>query len=757
MLLPAAPARALSEADYFAFADRIARGCGPSGTPPAGCTSRGRTAPRRARTRTCCCCTRSRRCAGTPARRGGTSARARLVDRMTRAADVPARRARTPRARPDGLLGAAADVERARPHLARLAGRRGARVGVARTPRAQALARRGARGSRRSIDRCARHPGWRFPHAARRTRSTGTRSCTRAPRASPDISDLLRRDYRRHLAALHRRHHAAAAGDALAEPRTGLRLPLQPAPAGVGAANFDTPEYANIVATALQYHARARQAGMKPLPERSVGAAARLGHAAADRVVDARRLPQLGHRPRLAALALRPVLGVRAAGAARDRGRARVLGAAGVRALGQGDLRPRAAALRALGGEAGGVLAPQQPVRRLPRPPRSGPLRHAHRRERRAGDRARAGPHALLGPAAALRVRPRGRRLAVTTPRYSTAIVPDNHGAFAYGGIDLARLFGPGQRVAANIGGEPPDAFGVVVRDAAGHEVLASQHGRVHRGRAEPAPRAAPRRVQRSPGGRRRLARAAACGSRPRHRFRHGSIDERWDVRCRGRCGPFTVDVHLPSWGEDAVIDAIRRDGSRVRLARAARRSRWPTSSDDRARRGYAATPTHRAPGAVLLPVATTPQRTDPAPGPDARDPARRRRDGRRDQPGPAAGAGGRATGLERSQPLMEQGTRRRAGAPPLVRLKLALVELAERAVPVALRGRLVHVQCVHLGASAVAGRPRALVTVAFDGGLSRAEHGWPGRRSRGRITDLAPSCYSPPPTRSERAHPTSG
>ena len=35
-------------------------------------------------------------------------------------------------------------------------------------------------------------------------------------------------------------------------------------------------------------------------------------------------------------------------------------------------------------------------------------------------------------------------RLAVTTPRYSTAIVPDNHGAFAYGGIELARLFGPG-------------------------------------------------------------------------------------------------------------------------------------------------------------------------------------------------------------------------------------------------------------------------------------------------------------------------
>src|SRR6185503_5771516 len=38
------------------------------------------------------------------------------------------------------------------------------------------------------------------------------------------------------------------------------------------------------------------------------------------------------------------------------------------------------------------------------------------------------------------------RRLAVSTPHYSTAIVARSRHAFPYDGIDLARLYGPGQR-----------------------------------------------------------------------------------------------------------------------------------------------------------------------------------------------------------------------------------------------------------------------------------------------------------------------
>ena len=203
-------------------------------------------------------------------------------------------------------------------------------------------------------------------------------------------------------------------------------------------------------------------------------------------------------------------------------------------------------------------------------------------------------------------------RLAVTTPRYSTAIVPDNHGAFAYGGIELARLFGPGQRVAANTGGEPPNAFGVVIADAAGRELLASQHARVRRGRLR-LQRALPR------GSFRELV---AVGTIRRgnlrvittHRFRDDRIDESWDVSCRGACGPYTADVNLPTWGAGTAIEAIRRDGTRVRLELG---QAIPLSGIERIDLGgYTARPTHSPPGAVLVPVATAPQGTDPDPGP---------------------------------------------------------------------------------------------------------------------------------------------
>jgi hypothetical protein len=58
-----------------------------------------------------------------------------------------------------------------------------------------------------------------------------------------------------------------------------------------------------------------------------------------------------------------------------------------------------------------------------------------------------------------------------------------------------------------------------------------------------------------------------------------------------------------------------------------------------------------------------------------------------------------------------------------LTRLKLAFVAVAERAVPAVRRGGLVHVQLDHFGASAMLVRPRALVSVPFNGGVWRGEH----------------------------------
>lgn len=69
-------------------------------------------------------------------------------------------------------------------------------------------------------------------------------------------------------------------------------------------------------------------------------------------------------------------------------------------------------------------------------------------------------------------------RLAVATPPYNTAIVAVNQRAFPYGGLDFARLFDGDQEVAANIGERPPAAFGLIVRDVAGHRVAASQLAR---------------------------------------------------------------------------------------------------------------------------------------------------------------------------------------------------------------------------------------------------------------------------------------
>src|SRR5918992_763630 len=76
-------------------------------------------------------------------------------------------------------------------------------------------------------------------------------------------------------------------------------------------------------------------------------------------------------------------------------------------------------------------------------------------------------------------------RLAISTPRYGTAVVVVNRGAFPYGGIELARLYdGEGDPV-GGIGARPPAAFGVVVRDARGRHVLASGAG-MHRPQRRP-------------------------------------------------------------------------------------------------------------------------------------------------------------------------------------------------------------------------------------------------------------------------------
>jgi hypothetical protein len=174
-------------------------------------------------------------------------------------------------------------------------------------------------------------------------------------------------------------------------------------------------------------------------------------------------------------------------------------------------------------------------------------------------------------------------RLAVSTPAYSTAVVAVNRDAFAYGGNELARLLDERARPLSGIGGRPPAAFGVVIRDREGRTVLASQTGR-ERDPARPpliltrSPRGPVKRLEHHPArpaagpfrtleavGRRR---AGPFEVTSRHRFGPTAIDERWTVRRRGGGrDAHSVVAQLPCWGRAASSVAVLRNGRTVPVA----------------------------------------------------------------------------------------------------------------------------------------------------------------------------------------------
>ena len=157
-------------------------------------------------------------------------------------------------------------------------------------------------------------------------------------------------DYRAAGGALLRRDHAPA--DAAAARRTS-----GPATASTTCRtgrrthrlNLDSAEYAN---DDLPLHdlVRAGVAGRHgAVRRRADQAAAGLGRAHRLRLLDARRLPELGHRLQLQALARGPHLGARAAGPARDRVVAALSQRARDRAVGQVHVRRGFRLLRAPG------------------------------------------------------------------------------------------------------------------------------------------------------------------------------------------------------------------------------------------------------------------------------------------------------------------------------------------------------------------------------------------------------------------------
>ena len=198
----------------------------------------------------------------------------------------------------------------------------------------------------------------------------------------------------------------------------------------------------------------------------------------------------------------------------------------------------------------------------------------------------------------------------------------------------MARLFDADQRVAANVGGRAPAAFGLLVREPNGRRVFSSQTGRA---RTDPA--VTPLRLTRAPSGTGATAATAPGGKvfagpfkdlRARgtltagrfhavtsHRFTPSTIETNWRLERRYGRARLRVDVLLPSWGA-----AAGRGGSPRRLAsqsargRALRLARIARFEIESAQSGYTVVPLRRPAGAVARVLLPSRQSSNPDPGP---------------------------------------------------------------------------------------------------------------------------------------------
>jgi hypothetical protein len=463
----------------------------------------------------------------------------------------------------------------------------------------------------RTVTRCARSRAWRRVRVANQINWNAelyAAAATVSRRA-----DLLRHEYRRQLAGFAAHIARPAPGMATGNLGRGYQFHYDPSEPDTAAINLDAPEYANLVVHAIAHYDEALRHGMRPLPARSMrrmqnwvtrllaGSWTHAGYLNWDTGKGWRRW----HSAQYWAFAQQGLLAI----ATSPRfWRHRVYGRWAKALFDSGlDLYRRRA-------DANGGRAPEHMFGV-----------HALMEEydcfcaRMLANAARAvaldlGSRPSQDPPPLYAFDSDTGRLAITTPRYSTAIVPDNRSAFAYGGIDPARLFGPRQTVAANVGGVPPAAFGLVVSTPAGREWLASQHSTSGRLRVSGSRRrAGPFSVVTARGS---VSRGGVRISAT-HRFRPATIVSRWRATCQGRCR-YRVRVQFPTWGA-ATITAIGRDGTRRELQPGAARVRLADVATLELGRGYRLVPLERPRGATLSAVRVARQRTNPHPGPTLR------------------------------------------------------------------------------------------------------------------------------------------
>jgi len=347
--------------------------------------------------------------------------------------------------------------------------------------------------------------------------------------------------------------------------------------------NLDSAEYATIVSQAVMFYDRARAAGM-PALERSEIATIR---AWLERVLcgywthagylnwDTGLSFARWHQAKKHGLCLPSLMAIALAG------RLRPSAAHGRWAK---HLFDRALQLYARALEAGGKLPPAVPfgVRATVRGEGDAELYAARMlcNAAMAADRG-LGRIPAESPPPLYAYDPDIGRLAITTPHYNTAILAVNRGAVPYGGMEPARLFDGDQRIAASIGGRPYASFGMVVTDhASGHRT------QTQRGRARPDFEDPPLRLTRAPHGTRptrKYPRHAYAGPfetivaegwttsptvrvRSRHRFETAHIESSWSLVPRTRTGRHSAHVLFPTWGGDATVTVVGRDGSRRKL-----------------------------------------------------------------------------------------------------------------------------------------------------------------------------------------------
>jgi len=220
-------------------------------------------------------------------------------------------------------------------------------------------------------------------------------------------------------------------------------------------------------------------------------------------------------------------------------------------------------------------------------------------------------------------------RLAVTTPHYNTAITAVTHGAYPYGGLDLARLYDDHQDVAATLGAHQPSSFGVVVRNKRGTVRLATARAASDSGGRRPL------RLLRAPWGVgsagsplrpfagpfKRLevtgrARGGGVDARSTYTFGRSSIEGAWRVAASTR-RQRSAEVLFPSTGgTHAAVWAVLRGGAVVPVT-AQRpvmgvRGFWVQSEHS----GYTVVPVDRVKGSTAAIIQPARQASAPNPGP---------------------------------------------------------------------------------------------------------------------------------------------